>query len=115
MFYTDVHISHCFLGTVKGLTNTQLEDIGCQIILGNTYHLELRPGAELLDQVGGLHNFMNWPRAILTDSGGFQMVWFFIMTVAFVFLVRYLCVGTFDTVGENLTSHVHVFLCPLCM
>ncbi|MCO5581784.1 hypothetical protein L7F22_035673 [Adiantum nelumboides] len=61
-------------GTIKGLTNTQLEDVGCQIILGNTYHLALRPGAELIDELGGLHNFMNWPRSLLTDSGGFQMV-----------------------------------------
>jgi queuine/archaeosine tRNA-ribosyltransferase len=62
------------LGTIKGLTNSQLEDIGCQIILGNTYHLALRPGAELIDELGGLHKFMNWRRALLTDSGGFQMV-----------------------------------------
>ncbi|KAK1288544.1 hypothetical protein QJS10_CPB19g01369 [Acorus calamus] len=61
-------------GTIKGLTNSQLEDIGCQIILGNTYHLALRPGAELIDELGGLHKFMNWQRAMLTDSGGFQMV-----------------------------------------
>ncbi|KAI3992954.1 hypothetical protein MKX01_009697 [Papaver californicum] len=53
-------------GTIKGLTTSQLEDIGCQIILGNTYHLELRPGSELIDELGGLHNFMNWPRALLT-------------------------------------------------
>lgn len=61
-------------GTIKGLTNDQLEDIGCQIILGNTYHLALRPGPELIDEMGGLHKFMNWKRALLTDSGGFQMV-----------------------------------------
>ncbi|KAG6504762.1 hypothetical protein ZIOFF_037109 [Zingiber officinale] len=63
-----------FLGTIKGLTNIQLEEIGCQLILGNTYHLALRPGAELIDELGGLHKFMNWKRALLTDSGGFQMV-----------------------------------------
>jgi len=61
-------------GTIKGLTTDQLEDIGCQIILGNTYHLELRPGSQLIDDLGGLHKFMNWKRALLTDSGGFQMV-----------------------------------------
>lgn len=61
-------------GTIKGLTTSQLEDIGCQIILGNTYHLALRPTSELIDEFGGLHKFMNWPRALLTDSGGFQMV-----------------------------------------
>ena len=63
-----------YLGTIKGLTTDQLEDIGCQIILGNTYHLELRPGSQLIDDLGGLHKFMNWKRALLTDSGGFQMV-----------------------------------------
>ncbi|KAL6578368.1 hypothetical protein OROMI_010696 [Orobanche minor] len=61
-------------GTIKGLTTSQLEEIGCQIILGNTYHLALRPTSELIDELGGLHRFMNWPRALLTDSGGFQMV-----------------------------------------
>lgn len=66
-------------GTIKGLTNDQLEDLECQIILGNTYHLALRPGADLLDTMGGLHKFMNWPRALLTDSGGFQMVGTFYM------------------------------------
>lgn len=63
-----------FTGTIKGLTTSQLEDIGCQIILGNTYHLALRPTSELIDELGGLHKFMNWPRGLLTDSGGFQMV-----------------------------------------
>ena len=63
-----------FIGTIKGLTKNQLEEIGCQIILGNTYHLALRPTSELIDELGGLHKFMNWPRALLTDSGGFQMV-----------------------------------------
>jgi queuine/archaeosine tRNA-ribosyltransferase len=62
------------VGTIKGLTTNQLEEIGCQIILGNTYHLALRPTSELIDELGGLHKFMNWPRALLTDSGGFQMV-----------------------------------------
>lgn len=61
-------------GTIKGLATNQLEEIGCQIILGNTYHLALRPTSELIDELGGLHKFMNWPRALLTDSGGFQMV-----------------------------------------
>ncbi|XP_057469091.1 uncharacterized protein LOC130758259 isoform X4 [Actinidia eriantha] len=61
-------------GTIKGLTTSQLEEIGCQIILGNTYHLALRPTSELIDELGGLHKFMNWTRALLTDSGGFQMV-----------------------------------------
>ena len=61
-------------GTVKGLTPKQLmEDVDAPIILGNTYHLFLRPGHELIERHGGLHGFMNWPRAILTDSGGFQV------------------------------------------
>ena len=61
-------------GTMKGLTSEQLEEMNCQILLGNTYHLGLRPGEELMKRVGGLHKFMNWKRNILTDSGGFQMV-----------------------------------------
>jgi queuine tRNA-ribosyltransferase len=59
--------------TVKTLTPTDLEDVGAQIILGNTYHLYLRPGADLVAEMGGLHSFMAWPHAILTDSGGFQV------------------------------------------
>jgi queuine tRNA-ribosyltransferase len=61
-------------GTVKGLTTEQLEALDCHVILGNTYHLGHRPGGEVVQQMGGLHNFMNWNRNILTDSGGFQMV-----------------------------------------
>lgn len=59
--------------TVKGQTQEDLEDLGVQILLSNTYHLYLRPGHELIRQMGGLHQFMSWPRAILTDSGGFQV------------------------------------------
>jgi queuine tRNA-ribosyltransferase len=59
--------------TVKGLTPEQLEAIGTQVVLGNTYHLVLRPGDELIAELGGLHRFMNWRRPILTDSGGFQV------------------------------------------
>ncbi|CAL4135684.1 unnamed protein product, partial [Meganyctiphanes norvegica] len=61
-------------GTMKGLLPEQVKEAGAQIILGNTYHLGMRPGTELLDQFSGLHNFMKWDRALLTDSGGFQMV-----------------------------------------
>eukprot|EP00794_Sanderia_malayensis_P015746 gene15746-17335_t len=61
-------------GTMKGLTTEQLENLNCQIILGNTYHLGMRPGPEIMKKAGGLHKFMNWKRALLTDSGGFQMV-----------------------------------------
>jgi len=61
-------------GTVKGVHQRELkEDVKAQIILGNTYHLYLRPGTELLEQAGGLHGFMNWDGPILTDSGGYQV------------------------------------------
>ena len=60
-------------GTVKGLTSEQLENLGTQILLGNTYHLMQRPGQEVIDSFKGLHKFMNWSRPILTDSGGFQV------------------------------------------
>ena len=60
-------------GTVKGLTQQALAELGVQILLGNTYHLYLRPGHERIRQRGGLHRFMSWPGAILTDSGGFQV------------------------------------------
>ena len=59
--------------TVKTLTPEELEAAGAQIILGNTYHLFLRPGHELIKQMGGLHGFMNWGRPLLTDSGGYQV------------------------------------------
>jgi queuine tRNA-ribosyltransferase len=59
--------------TVKGLTPEQVASAGAQIILGNTYHLTLRPGDELIAELGGLHRFMDWPGPILTDSGGFQV------------------------------------------
>ena len=59
--------------TVKGLRNEALEELGAGIILSNTYHLYLRPGHEAVRKLGGLHKFMSWPRAILTDSGGFQV------------------------------------------
>jgi queuine tRNA-ribosyltransferase len=60
-------------GTVKTLSPDELEQIGAQIILSNTYHLYLRPGQDLIYQAGGLHKFMNWQRPILTDSGGYQV------------------------------------------
>ena len=61
-------------GTVKGLTPDDVRATGAQIVLGNTYHLMLRPGAERIAELGGLHKFMNWPLPILTDSGGFQIM-----------------------------------------
>ena len=60
-------------GTVKAVTPVHLREIGAQIILGNTYHLNLRPGSELIRDLGGLHKFMGWDGPILTDSGGFQV------------------------------------------
>jgi len=86
--YTTLHLPHgpistpVFMpvgtkGTLKGLTPmdvTQSEALNNQIILSNTYHLALQPGTELIRDAGGLHEFMNWDRNILTDSGGFQMV-----------------------------------------
>jgi len=61
------------VASVKAVPQDTLEDLGAQIILGNTYHLYLRPGVETVRQMGGLHDFMSWRRAILTDSGGFQV------------------------------------------
>ena len=63
-------------GTIKGLSSQQLlnSELAPEIILGNTYHLALQPGTELIAEFGGLHNWMNWKNNLLTDSGGFQMV-----------------------------------------
>ena len=68
----------CFMpvgtrGAVKALTHRDLEDLGAEIMLGNTYHLHLRPGDELVARAGGLHEFIGWRRAMLTDSGGYQV------------------------------------------
>ena len=62
------------LGTIKGVFTEDVLSTGTQIILGNTYHLMIRPGTNTLDLFGGLHNFMNWQKPILTDSGGFQIM-----------------------------------------
>lgn len=59
--------------TVKAMDPKELEDMGCQVVLGNTYHLHLRPGEGTIERLGGLHKFMNWHKPILTDSGGFQV------------------------------------------
>jgi queuine tRNA-ribosyltransferase len=61
------------LGSVKSLTTEQLKRLDPEIILNNTYHLMLRPGVELIEKLGGVHRFMGWDRAVLTDSGGFQL------------------------------------------
>jgi len=60
-------------GTVKAMTPEELEGLGAEIVLGNTFHLMLRPGADVVAELGGLHRFMHWQRPILTDSGGFQV------------------------------------------
>ena len=59
--------------TVKAMSPEELEDIGADIILSNTYHLWVRPGEDIVKEAGGLHKFMNWKKGILTDSGGFQV------------------------------------------
>ncbi len=61
------------VGAIKALTQEDMENLGTQILLGNTYHLFLRPGMEVIKHFGGLHNFIKWPHPILTDSGGFQI------------------------------------------
>src|SRR6478752_4541965 len=60
--------------TVKAMYPDQVKALGADVVLGNTYHLMLRPGAERVAALGGLHKFMNWPYPILTDSGGFQVM-----------------------------------------
>lgn len=73
-FETPVFMPVGTVGSVKGVYHRDLkEDIGAQIILGNTYHLYLRPGLEILKKAGGLHKFISWERPVLTDSGGFQV------------------------------------------
>ncbi len=59
--------------TVKAITPAQLEALGASLVLANSYHLHLRPGAQIVEQLGGLHTFMSWPHPLLTDSGGFQV------------------------------------------
>ena len=61
------------LATVKGLTTGLVESTGAQILLGNTYHLHLRPGADVVADLGGIGSFMGWDKPVLTDSGGFQL------------------------------------------
>jgi queuine tRNA-ribosyltransferase len=73
VFETPVFMPVGTLGNVKAVTNRDLESIGAGIILGNTYHLYLRPGNDVLLEAGGLHKFMNWNGSLLTDSGGFQV------------------------------------------
>lgn len=72
-FQTPIFMPVGTQATVKAIEQRELEEIGAQIILGNTYHLYLRPGTDVLNKAGGLHKFMNWNKPILTDSGGFQV------------------------------------------
>lgn len=72
--YTPVFMPVGTQGTIKGLTSEDMVDLGCKILLGNTFHLANRPTCDLLAKCNGLHNFMQWKGNILTDSGGFQMV-----------------------------------------
>src|SRR5215510_1354795 len=70
---TPVFMSVGTQGSVKALDPRELREMGTQIILGNTYHLNIRPGLDIIRAAGGLHYFINWPGPILTDSGGFQV------------------------------------------
>src|SRR2546423_10932481 len=70
---TPVFMSVGTQGSVKAIDPRELREMGTQIILGNTYHLNIRPGMEILRAAGGLHRFINWPGPILTDSGGLQV------------------------------------------
>ncbi|HSH12863.1 MAG TPA: tRNA guanosine(34) transglycosylase Tgt, partial [Desulfurivibrionaceae bacterium] len=72
-FQTPVFMPVGTQATVKGVTPENLKELGARIILGNTYHLYIRPGHELIRKLGGLHKFMHWDGPILTDSGGFQI------------------------------------------
>ncbi|HRW11608.1 MAG TPA: tRNA guanosine(34) transglycosylase Tgt [Syntrophomonas sp.] len=73
VFATPIFMPVGTQATVKAMTPEMLTEVGAGIVLSNTYHLYLRPGAGLVEKAGGLHRFMNWPRGILTDSGGFQV------------------------------------------
>ncbi len=101
-FQTPVFMPVGTQATVKGVTPAALEELGAEIILGNTYHLFIRPGHELVQRLGGLHRFMQWPHPILTDSGGFQ-----------IFSLRDLAKITED--GVSFRSHLdgsRLFLSP---
>src|SRR5262245_7549649 len=70
---TPVFMSVGTQASVKAIDHRELREMGTQIILGNTYHLNIRPGIQIITEAGGLHQFMNWAGPILTDSGGFQV------------------------------------------
>jgi queuine tRNA-ribosyltransferase len=71
--HTPVFIPVGTKGTVKAMTPEELAGLGAELILANTFHLYLRPGADVICDLGGLHKFMHWQKALLTDSGGFQI------------------------------------------
>ena len=73
IIHTPVFMPVGTVGAVKTFSPHELEGLGAEIILGNTYHLYLRPGTEIIHKAGGLHHFSNWSRPTLTDSGGFQV------------------------------------------
>ena len=85
------------LGTVKGIYTDDILKTGTQIILGNTYHLLLRPGIKIIEKFSGIHNLMNWQKPILTDSGGFQ-----IMSLA-----------KFNKIDKNCT-YIFIYLIKFC-
>src|SRR5258707_2726147 len=94
---TPVFMSVGTQGSVKALDPRELREMGTQIILGNTYHLNIRPGLDIIRAAGGLHRFINWPAAILTDSGGFQV--FSLATIRKI-----------QAHGVEFRSHLDVFL-----
>lgn len=74
--YTPIYMPVGTKGAIKGITQIQMEQLNCNLLLANTYHLAASPGTKYIDKVGGLHRFAGWNRNILTDSGGYQMVSF---------------------------------------
>ena len=72
-FHTPMFMPVGTSATVKGITTSQLRELGSQVVLANTYHLAMRPGADLVAEAGGIHRFMNYDGPRLTDSGGFQV------------------------------------------
>src|SRR3990170_7549229 len=73
VIHTPAFMPVATIGTVKAVTTDELKDMGAEIILCNTYHLYLRPGADTVASLGGIHTFINWDGPVLTDSGGFQV------------------------------------------
>lgn len=72
-FTTPVFMPVGTLGTVKAVSTVEIQELGYEIILGNTYHLYLKPGLEIIKSFDGIHNFIKWDKSVLTDSGGYQV------------------------------------------